>query len=67
MLSVEELRDMLSDIEKAWTCSLWNSSAELKHRIQLINIVLVGGHRLQIQGWDLMEYNLKLQVLSKEL
>ena len=67
MLSVEELRGILSDSEKAWLCSLWYNSAELKERIEFIKIVLVGRHNLNIKGWDMMDYNLKLQVLSNKL
>ena len=67
MRSVEDILDVLTDIEKDTVLDLWYNQSSLATRVRFIKNVLIGRLGWPIQGWDIMDYNLSLNVVANRL
>ena len=67
MRSVEDILDVLTDIEKDTVLDLWYNQSPLAMRVRFIKNVLIGRLGWPIQGWDIMDYNLSLNVVANRL
>ena len=67
MRSVEDILDALTDIEKDTVLDLWYNQSPLATRVRFIKNVLIGRLGWPIQGWDIMDYNLSLNVVANRL
>ena len=67
MRTVEEILNVLTDIEKDVVLHLWHNQLPLAMRVRFIKNVLIGRLGWPIQGWDIMDYNLSLNVVANRL
>ena len=67
MRTVEYILDVLTDIEKDTVLELWYNQSPLAMRVRFIKNVLIGRLGWPIQGWDIMDYNLSLNVVANRL
>mgnify|MGYP001376010912 CR=1 FL=1 len=67
MRTVEDILDALTDIEKDTVLDLWYNQSPLAMRVRFIKNVLIGRLGWPIQGWDIMDYNLLLNVVANRL
>jgi hypothetical protein len=67
MRTVEDILDALTDIEKDVVLHLWYNQLPLAMRVRFIKNVLIGRLGWPIQGWDIMDYNLLLNVVANRL
>jgi hypothetical protein len=67
MHTVEEITEHLTAEEKRRLIAICKRNSSIKARIKFIRQVLIGRLQLNIQGWDIMEYNIKLIVIANRL
>jgi hypothetical protein len=67
MYTVEEITENLTDEEKGRLIAICMYNSSIKDRIKFIRQVLIGRLQWNIQGWDIMEYAMKLVVVANRL
>ena len=65
--TVEEIISLLTEDETNKVIELWSNDAPLNTRKQFIKDVLIGRLNWNIQGWDFMDYNMRLIVVTNRL
>lgn len=63
MDTVAQLTNVLTYAEKYKILKLWSKDTPIDVRIKFIKDVLIGRLKWQISGWEIMEYNLRFQVI----
>ena len=67
MYTVEEITENLTAEEKGRLIAICMYDCSIKARIKFIRQVLIGRLQWNIQGWDIMEYVMKLVVVANRL
>ena len=67
MHTVDEIIENLTAEEKERLVAICTHNDTLKARIEFIRQVLIGRLQWSIQGWNIMEYNLKLIAVANRL
>jgi hypothetical protein len=66
MYTVDDIIHVLTYVEKYKVMKLWCKHTHLDVRIKFIKDVLIGRLHWQINGWEIMEYNLRFQVICNQ-
>ena len=67
MHTVEEITENLTDEEKGRLIAICMYNSSIKDRIKFIRQVLIGRLQWNIQGWDIMEYAMKMVLVANRL
>jgi hypothetical protein len=63
MYDIEEITDVLTDVDKFILILFWSYRAPIDVRVRFMRDLLLVRLNTYIEGFDIMEYNLRFQII----